>query len=292
MELRQLEYIVAIADHGGFTKAATSLRVSQPSLSNGVRHLETELGIELFLRLGRTVQPTAAGEEVVDSARRVLREVTDLVAVSRAAGELHIGRLDIVVLPTLAVDPLAGLIGRFRTRYPDVTVRVGEPEDAASIEQQVRSGRAELGFTDLTTGGTGLTRVELFRQEVFAVCPPSTELPEGPLSSADFASMPLIVTPQGTSTRRLVDRVTAHTDQAPRIVVEINHREAILPHVLAGAGVSLLPAPMARDAQTRGAVVRSLRPQMKRRIGIIHRRGVLSPAATAMIELAKQFRPR
>ena len=99
MELRQLEYIVAIADHGGFTKAATSLRVSQPSLSNGVRHLETELGIELFLRLGRTVQPTAAGEEVVDSARRVLREVTDLVAVSRAAGELHIGRLKVQQSP-------------------------------------------------------------------------------------------------------------------------------------------------------------------------------------------------
>ena len=83
--------------------------------------------------------------------------------------------------------------------------------------------------------------------------------------------MPLVVTPQGTSTRRLVDRVTAHSERGPRIVVEINHREAILPLVLAGAGVSLLAGPMARDAQAQGAIVRSLRPPMKRRIGILHR---------------------
>lgn len=287
MELRQLEYIVAVADHGGFTKAALVMRVAQPSLSHGVRVLETELGVDLFTRLGRTVQLTSAGEHVVDAARRVLHDVTQLTTVSRAVAELTIGRLDLVVLPTLAVDPLAPLIGEFRLRYPGVSVRVGEPEDASSVEHHVMSGRAELGFTDLTTGGKGLVRVDLFRQEVFAVCPPNTDLPADALTPAVFAAMPLIATPHGTSTRRLLDRVTARSGLAPNIVVEINHREAILPLVLAGAGVSLLPAPMALDAQTRGAVVRSLRPAVTRRIGIMHRPGVLSPAATAMLRLAK-----
>ena len=205
MELRQLEYVVAVADHGGFTKAALVLHVAQPSLSHGVRVLETELGVDLFTRLGRTVLLTSAGEQVVEAARRVLRDVTQLTTVSRAVAELTIGRLDLVVLPTLAVDPLAPLIGEFRVRYPGVSVRVGEPEDASSVEHHVMSGRAELGFTDLTTGGKGLVRVQLFRQEVFAVCPPNTGLPEDALTPAVFAAMPLIATPQGTSTRRLLD---------------------------------------------------------------------------------------
>lgn len=157
---------------------------------------------------------------------------------------------------------------------------------------RVRVLETELGFTDLTTGGKGLVRVELFRQEVFAVCPPNTDLPDEPLTPAAFGAMPLIATPQGTSTRRLLDRVTYRSGIAPNIVVEINHREAILPLVLAGAGVSLLPAPMALDAQTRGAVVRSLRPAVSRRIGIMHRPGVLSPAAAAMLSLAKHQPPR
>src|SRR5437764_944403 len=116
MDLRQLEYVVAVADHGGFTRAALALHVAQPSLSHGIRTLEAELGIELFARLGRTVQLTSAGEGVVDSARRVLRDVADLTTVTRAAVELETGRLDVVALPTLAVEPLAVLIGQFRKR--------------------------------------------------------------------------------------------------------------------------------------------------------------------------------
>jgi DNA-binding transcriptional LysR family regulator len=287
MDLRQLEYAVAIADHGGFTKAALAMHVAQPSLSHGVRTLEAELGVELFTRLGRTVQLTSAGERVVDAARRVLRDVADLTTVTRSVRDLQVGRLELVALPTLAGDPLAALIGEFRTRYPGVRIRVGEPEDAASVERQVSSGRAELGFTDITTTGPGLVRVELFRQEVLAVVPPDSDLSEDALTPSAFASMPLIATPLGTSTRRLLDRVTARSGIEPNIVVEINHREAILPLVLAGAGVALLPEPLARDAEAKGAVVRSLRPAVTRRIGVVHRPGAVSPAAAAMLQLAR-----
>jgi LysR family carnitine catabolism transcriptional activator len=292
MDLRQFEYIVAVADHGTFTKAAIASHVSQPSLSSGVRNLESELGIELFTRLGRTVRLTSGGEQVVDAARRVIRDVADLTTVSRSVADVQIGQLDLVALPTLAVDPLAQLVGQFRSRFPRITIRVGEPEDASSIEREVSSGNAELGFTDITTGGTGLTRVELFRQEVFAVCPPRTTLPDGSITHEQLAVMPLIATPPGTSTRRLLDRVISRSRLEPNIAVQIHHREAILPLVLAGAGVALLPEPMARDANTRGAVVRPLRPTITRRVGVVHRPGLLSPAATAMMNLAKQRNPR
>ncbi|MBK5331619.1 MAG: LysR family transcriptional regulator [Ilumatobacteraceae bacterium] len=291
MDLRQLEYIIAVADHGTFTKAAVAMHVSQPSLSNGVRNLESELGVELFKRLGRTVRLTSAGEQVVHAGRRVIRDVADLTTVSRSVADIQTGQLDLVALPTLAVDPLAQLVGKFRTRFPGITIHVGEPEDASSIEREVSSGNAELGFTDITTGGSGLARVELFRQEVFAVCPPTTTLPDGPITPDQLAALPLIATPPGTSTRRLLDRVISRSQLDPSIAVQIHFREAILPLVLAGAGIALLPAPMAHDAKTRGAVVRSLRPAVTRRIGVVHRPGLLSPAATAMLRLSKKHKP-
>jgi DNA-binding transcriptional LysR family regulator len=286
MELRQLEYVVAVADHGGFTRAAAALRVSQPSLSHGVRAVEDELGLELFARLGRAVQLTAAGEEVVDSARRVLQDVAELYATAAAVAGNERGTLAITAIPTLAVDPLAGLVGRFRRAHPGVTVRVHEAETVDAVRDQVASGRAELGLADLGSAQRGLARVELYRQEVVAVCPPRTQIGGDHLTPGALATMPLVATPPGTSTRVLLDRATANVGATPNVVVEINQREAILPLVLAGAGTALLPGPLAQEAARRGAVVVPLRPAVTRRIGLLHRTGRLSPAAAAMVDLA------
>jgi len=288
MDLRQLEYAVAVADHGGFTRAAAASLVAQPSLSQGVRSLERELGVALFERIGRGVQITSAGQLVVDAARRVLRDLADLAVVAAAAGAAEVGRLDVVALPTLAVDPLAGLVGALRLRHPGITVHIREPEEAADVDQFVRSGRAELGLTDIATGGAGLVRVPMFRQALMVVCPPGWPLADDALTPAALAAMPLVVTPAGTSTRRILERALARVDAAPNVVVEISQREAILPLVLAGAGAALLPAPMAAEAAGRGAVVRTLRPPVSRRVGVLHRTGPLSPAARAMISIATE----
>ncbi len=288
MDLRQLEYVVAVAEHGGFTKAAAALHVAQPSLSQGVRGLERELGVELFERVGRSVAITAAGEVVVDAARRVLRDAAELRTASAAVTGLVTGRLDIVALPTLAVDPLARLIGEFRAAHPGVVVSVTEPEDVASVEAQVRSGRAELGLTDLTTGGRDLARVQLFRQEIVAVSPPGSDADPEVLTAAALARLPLLATPPGTSTRRLLDQVIARGRVTANVVVETSHRESLVALALAGAGTTLVPAPMAAEAAARGGVVRSLHPPVTRRVGLVHRRGVRSPAATAMIRLARR----
>lgn len=287
MDLRQLEYAVAIADHGSFTKAARAVHVSQPSLSHGIRALETELGVELFKRMGRSSTPTAAGREVVESARQVLRDVADLSTAVAAVSGLRTGTLDLVALPTLAVDPLARLVGLFRTAHPGITVRVHEPDDPAALERMVRSGQAELGLCDLTTGGTGLTRVELFRQEIGVVLPPGAAVAEGPVTARALAELPLVVTPVGTSIRRLLDRALAREGREPTIAVEVASREAIVPLVLAGAGAALLPMSLAEEAGRRGAQVRTLQPKLGRRVGILHRGAHLSPAATAFLELAR-----
>jgi DNA-binding transcriptional LysR family regulator len=281
--------VVAVADHRSFTGAARSLHVAQPTLSHGVRTLEDELGIELFQRLGRTIAITAAGEAVVDSARAVLLGMTDVVAAAAQVSRLASGSIRVVALPTLAVDPLAALIGRFRVAHPGVAVHVLEPEDTDDVERSVRTGSAELGLTDITTGGAGLVRVPLFRQEIVVVSPPGDD-ERAPLTARQLVDLPLIVTPPGTSTRRLLDRTVAREGRAPRIAVELNHREAIVPLVLAGAGSALLPRRLAADAAQRGAIVRPLQPPIGRRVGMLHRRGRLSPAADAMLSLARELR--
>ncbi|MEZ5235131.1 MAG: LysR substrate-binding domain-containing protein [Acidimicrobiales bacterium] len=285
MDLRQLDYVVAVADHGSFTRAAQAVHVAQPSLSHGIRSLEAELGVQLFARLGRSVAITAAGERVIEAARRVHREMADLTSVARAVASLETGELTMAVVPTLAVDPLAPLIGRFRRAHPGIRIRIEEPESTADIERAVRDGRAELGLTDVTTTAPGLVRTPLFRQELVALCPPDQPPPDEALTARALVQLPLIATAPGTSTRRLLDRLVARTGREPDIAVEVHRREAIVALVLAGAGTALLPRPMAEAAAARGAMVRRLQPPLHRRVGLLHRPTPRSPAAEAMVRL-------
>src|SRR5262249_24405745 len=130
MEIRQLEYVLGVVDEGGFTRAAEALRVTQPALSDGIRRLEAEMGLERMHRVGGRAVPWAAGEAFGAPARQVLRALGVLRTSVAAVAGLTAGTLDVVALPTLAVDPLAALVGAFRHSYPGVVVRVDQPEDA------------------------------------------------------------------------------------------------------------------------------------------------------------------
>jgi len=284
MDLRQVEYAVGVLDHGGFTRAAAALHVSQPSLSQGIANLEADLGTALFHRLRRQVRPTAAGEAFAAPARQLLRDVQTIRAAVVAVTGLHSGRLDLVTLPTLVAEPVAGIVGGFRRAHPGVTVRLFEPEDTEAVMAMVRDGTCEIGATELPAPAD-LDAVDYGTQELLAVCPPGTVVNRRRLKVASLAGLPLITTPPGTSTRRLVDDALAGAGIAATVAVETAHREAILPLVLAGAGTSFLPAPLAAEAATRGAVVTRLDPPLVRQIGFVHRCGPLSPAAAAFLAL-------
>src|SRR4051794_35284136 len=113
MDIRQLEYVVAVVDEGSFTLAAKSLHVSQPALSQAISSLEADVGTTLFDRLGRTVRLTAAGEALLAPARQVLHDIEIARASVDDSVSLQRGHLHLVVLPTLAVDPVARLVGEF-----------------------------------------------------------------------------------------------------------------------------------------------------------------------------------
>src|SRR5205823_2906066 len=159
---------LAVADHGTFTAAAGACYVAQPSLSHAVRALETELGVELFNRLGRRATLTAAGEAFIPAAREVLRGLDTLRADVEAVAGIVAGHLDLVALPTLAVDPVTPLVGAFRAAHPGVTVRLAHPENTRELVSRVLSGQSEIGITELPVSAPRIATIVLGRQELVA----------------------------------------------------------------------------------------------------------------------------
>jgi DNA-binding transcriptional LysR family regulator len=285
MELHQLRYALAVADHGTFTAAAAACFVAQPSLSRAVQALERELGTPLFDRVGRTTRPTSAGEAFVPRAREVLRALDALRDDVASVAGLETGRLDLVALPTLAVDPVTPLVGAFRAAHPGITVHLAHPDNTRVLVERVRSGASELGITELPAAGAGIVAEPLARQELVAVLPPGTPRPRR-LDVGALAARPLVTQPPGTSTRDLLDAAFAELGATMAIAVETDQREALVPLVLAGAGAAVLPLPMARAARAQGAVAVPVRPAMWRDLGLVHRDAPLSPAGAAFVRLA------
>ena len=288
MELRQVEYVLAVVDRGTFTRAAAAMAVSQPSLSDGIRRLEAELDVRLFHRLGRSVELTDAGRAFVGPARQLARDRDAVLAAVAAVRGLDAGSLDFVALSTLAADLLGRLVGRFREAHPGIEVRIAAPDDLAAVDAMVLDSRCELGLTELPPRREELVSVALERQEIVAVCPPGTRLPApGRLPVGRLGELPLVMTPRGLSIRDLLDRALAAAGVEPVIAVEPSQREASAPLVLGGAGTSFLPAGLAAPLAEQGAVVARLVPTLTRTVGLVHRPAPLTPAARAFVELAR-----
>jgi DNA-binding transcriptional LysR family regulator len=290
MDDRRLRAFLAIVDNKTLTEAARVLHVAQPSLSQTLQVLERELGTHLFHRIGRRLTLTPAGEALIGPARRALQSLEATVDAVNETTTLRTGTVEIAALSTLANDPLAELIGRFRQAHGSVTVRVREAETLLAVGTLVRSGACELGLTRLPTGRRDYIAIPLGSQEMYFVLPPGAAKRRHPIRTSELASLALVVAPPGTSTRTLLEEALAKHNVQPRIAVETGAREATIPLVLAGAGAALLPAPLAREAERRGAVLRQPQPPITRRIGLIHRKGPLTPATIAFLEQARLSR--
>src|SRR5579863_1305986 len=173
MDERRLRYFLAVVEDGSVTAAAARLRVAQPSLSQALRRLEAELGAELFHRVGRGLRLSAAGEALVGPARQVLLAIDEARDAITGIVALKAGRLELAALATLAVDPMADLIGRFREHHPGIEVRVHEPESADGIRALVGDGTCELGAAHLPLPGQ-LVAHPLGEQELLFVLPPES----------------------------------------------------------------------------------------------------------------------
>jgi DNA-binding transcriptional LysR family regulator len=285
MDIRRLSIFLAVVDEGGFTRAADVLGVSQPAVSQAIRELESAIGAALFHRLGRAVQLTPAGEALVLPARQVRRDLENgRQAVQEVAG-LGTGRLDVTCLPTLSAAPLGPLIGAFRARYPGVSLVLGRAEGTGDLVAAVRSGRFEVGIGDVVHADD-LTSIPIGIQEFRAVLPPGSPVRD-PFPLHLLSEMPLVAPPVGSSTRAVIDTALRRSSAPPKFAVETTQREALVALVLAGAGSTLLPEPLAAIAERLGCVVVRTRPEASRSLGVIHRMTPLTPGAERFVGMIR-----
>lgn len=292
MDLRQIRYFLAIVEHRGFTSAAAALHIAQPSLSHAIRALERQVGSELFVRHPKGVSLTPAGDALLGPARQIVRDFD--VARDAVNGVLGLegGTLSVVASAWTAVHPLAALIGELRRDHPRVACSVTEPADDRELITLVAEGTCELGFMYTPPEGAGvldrhgLTFQPLGHHEYWLILPPGSPTPPGALLWEQLADVPWVAPPPGGTTRDLVEAVLKDAGVPAEQMVRADNRDALLPMVLAGAGVTMLPREQADEAATRGAVIRPLSPPLRREYGLVQRVGVLSPAARRLRDLA------
>lgn len=283
-----MEYFLAVVDCGGVTRAATQLRVAQPSLSQAVRKLEKDLGVELFHRVGRGLVLSSAGEALVGPARSILRDVESAENAVRDVGAMRAGRIDIASLSDLSSDPLSVWVAKFRRQYPDVRFHIEEREESADVVALVRSGACELGIMTLPLPTDELEGEKLIDQRLVLVCPPGSAArwPD-PVPITDLTRVPFVMSERGTATRDYIERSLRRHGVEPDVAVEVRQRGAVLPIVLAGGGVSIVALRSGLDAMLRGGVVRELDPPLSRPMGVVHRPGRISTAAAEFLACAR-----
>ena len=177
MNLQDLRYLVALADHRHFGRAAEACFVSQPTLSTQIKKLERELGVELIERTPRQIMLTAVGESIVERARVVLRETDNIREVARRATDPEAGSLRIGLFPTLAPYLLPHIVPELHERFPKLELLLVE-EKSAVIHQRLRDGQLDIGLLALPVQDDHLHCEPLFTEEfVLAVTdrPPAVE---------------------------------------------------------------------------------------------------------------------
>jgi LysR family transcriptional activator of glutamate synthase operon len=243
MELRQLRYLVAIADEGQFTRAAAREHVAQPALSQQIARLERTMGTELVVRSPRRSTLTAAGEILVERARRVIAEVDAARADLADLAGLQRGRVAIGAMQTMGPVDLPGVLADFHSRYPAVELVVRE-EISDVLAGLVRADRLDLAFLSVTDGfdAEDLELVTLGEQRLVAVLPPDHALAgRKRLRFAELADDRFVSFGRGAALHEILFEAGATAGFVPRVAAESNEIPRIRAMVSRGLGVALLP---------------------------------------------------
>ncbi|HST38202.1 MAG TPA: LysR substrate-binding domain-containing protein [Conexibacter sp.] len=291
MELRQLRYLVALADERHFTRAAARCHVAQPALSQQIGKLERELGLALFDRTTRSVTLTEAGALLCVRARRVLAELDDAAEELQQLSGLLAGRVTIGLTTTPGPLHLPRLIAGFHARHPQVELVVREGLSAL-LAEQLRGDALDLAFLSLVAPDDdvrGLELTEFAREPLVVALPPDHRFAgRRRLTIADLRAEELVAFPAGATIREAVRRAALDAGFEPRVAFETSEVARARAFVAEGLGVAVLPR---SDAAAPGPPVHvaELRaPQLVHRISIAHRNGKRhAPAAAALLELAR-----
>ena len=190
--LKQLQYLIALADHGHFGRAADACFVTQSTLSAGLRELESLIGITLVERTRRVVRFTPLGLKIAEKARRVLREAEELAELARAAGKPLSGDLRMGVIPTIAPFLLPRILPRLRSEWPDLKLYLREETTSAACDSLHR-GHVDCVLLALPYHCGDVESVDLFEDRLFVAFP-----------EQDMTKPPASIRPDAIDERRLL----------------------------------------------------------------------------------------
>lgn len=239
--LRQLEYVVAVAETGQFVGAARQCGVSQPALSKQIREVEELLGVVLFERVRPRVIVTAIGDEIVRRARRLLRDAEELVEVANGSLGIRRGTVQLGVIPTVAPYGLPGLLLKLRAQLPQVSFVIHELQTEVLLDR-LRSGAIDLGLLARSFDDRGLDGLDVVVEPFVLLA--SAEHPLGVEKGArarDVAGQPLLLMQDGHCLRDQAIEVCSLASPSPTPVSAASV-STLVRMVESGLGATLLPA--------------------------------------------------
>jgi len=243
VNLRQLQYLVAIVDEGSFTRAAERLLVAQPSLSQQIKSLERELGGQLLERLPTGVRLTAAGKALMPDARLAVRHAAQAARSARSAFGLEAGELEVATVTSVAFGVLPPAFELWRTRHPATTLVLREYQHRRALEDAVRTGAGDIAVGPRPAQWRGPV-VGLGWEEFLAVIPRSDPLADRrrPPALEELADRDWVLFGPDHGLTELVLEVCARSGFVPRRAVQTGQVLAAAHLAAAGFGVTLLPS--------------------------------------------------
>ncbi len=287
MNLSQLKSVVAVADRGNFSEAALSLNLTQSSVSHAIAALEEELGVSLFVRGRHGAVPTSAGERIVEHARQVLLLLGQIEKEANLHRSLQGGRVRIAAFRSVATHLLPVVIARFRQCFPEVTVSITECASYVDVEESLRRGKADIGFTYLPTTDE-FEAWEVLRDEYVLLVPPNIEWSRDRSTWEDLNAHPLILPPDDQPCEQLFYKHLATVAPPLNIAHTINQDSTIVSMVAQGLGIGILPR-LAAEPIPAHVRVRSLPVPYERVIGVAVMSTTLHiPAVFAFMDALKE----
>ena len=243
INLHRLEYFVAVVEAGSFSKAATSLMMSQPALSQQVAALELETGQRLLNRNGRGAEPTDAGLALLAHARGIFELAERARADMRERALTPNGRITIGLPPRVAHAMTADLIERFRAEYPEAAISVEEGL-SVRLREWLVAGRLDVAVL-FDPPASPLLNIETIARESLVLMS-SAPLPAR-IRLADVAAMPLVLPSKPNSLRQLLEGQTRPRGYLLKVVAEVDSIKTVLSLVERGVAATVLPVSAIRE---------------------------------------------
>lgn len=285
--LQRLRSFIALAEQGGFRKAAESLSVSQPALTSHIKELEDDLGVKLFSRTTRQATLTPEGRLFLARAQRALSELDSAVEDVRQTAAVQRGRILLGSTPSTAYSVVPAVLAKFHKEYPNVKVTLFD-DRSEIIEKRLLGFEIDLLIGPAPENARDIDYIHLFDDPFMAVFPPEHELARKPTVAAkELLHHDLIVMRPGLRMRSILEESLAREGLELKPAQEVINQYTLCALVEAGIGVGALPQLIVSTlSRERLRAAKIVSPEITRRIGVMTRHGQpLHPAAQRFIEL-------